>query len=51
MSLNKEEIEGKLKAYREFQKRTFADYMAKKEKLNKVEASIFGKYIVAYADR
>lgn len=50
-SLNKEEIEGKLKAYREFQKRAFADYMAKKEKLNKVEASIFGKYIVAYADR
>ncbi|CCY15136.1 unknown [Prevotella sp. CAG:755] len=50
-SLNKEGIDGKLKAYREFQKRAFADYMAKKEKLNKVEAEVFGKYIVAYADR
>lgn len=49
-SLNKEEIEGKLKAYREFKNKAFANYMAKKEKLNKVEASAFGKYIVAYAD-
>lgn len=49
-SLNKEEIEGKLKAYREFKNMCFANYMQKKEKLNKVEASAFGKYIVAYAD-
>lgn len=49
-SLNREGIEGKLKAYREFKNRAFANYVAKKEKLNKVEASAFGKYIVAYAD-
>lgn len=48
-NLNKEGIEGKLKAYREFKNRAFANYMAKKEKLNKVEASAFGKYIVADA--
>ena len=49
-SLNKEEIEGKLKAYREFNNVTYANYLSKKEKLNKVEALAFGKYIVAYAD-
>ena len=49
-SLNKEGIDGKLKEYREFSGVCFANYMAKKEKLNKVEASVFGKYIAAYAD-
>lgn len=49
-SLNKEEIEGKLKEYREFKKVAYENYLSKKEKLNKVEASAFGKYIAAYAD-
>lgn len=49
-SLNKEEIEGKLKEYREFKNVTYKNYLSKKEKLNKVEASAFGKYIVAHAD-
>lgn len=49
-SLNKEEIEGKLKEYREFKNVAYKNYLSKKEKLNKVEASAFGKYIVANAD-
>lgn len=49
-SLNKEEIEGKLKAYREFRNVAYKNYLSKKEKLNKVEAYAFGKNIVAYAD-
>lgn len=49
-SLNKEEIEGKLKAYREFRNVAYKNYLSKKEELNKVEASAFGKYIVANAD-
>ena len=48
-SLNKEEIEGKLKEYREFRNVAYKNYLSKKEKLNKVEASAFGKYIVANA--
>lgn len=49
-SLNKEEIEGKLKEYREFRNVAYKNYLSKKEKLNKVEALAFGKYIVANAD-
>lgn len=48
-SLNKEEIEGKIREYMKFKKVTYENYLSKKEKLNKVEASAFGKYIVAYA--
>ena len=48
-SLNKEEIEGKLKEYREFRNVAYKNYLSKKEKLNKVEALAFGKYIVANA--
>lgn len=48
-SLNKEEIEGKLKAYMEFRNALYKKYLSKKEELNKVEASAFGKYIVDYA--
>ena len=49
-SLNKEEIEGKIREYMKFKKVTYENYLSKKEKLNKVEASAFGKYIAAYAD-
>jgi len=49
-NLNKEEIEGKLKEYMEFKNVAYENYLSKKEKLNKVEASAFGKYIVAHAD-
>ena len=49
-SLNKEEIEGKLKEYSEFRKAVYANYLSKRGKLNKVEASVLGKHIVAYAD-
>ena len=49
-SLNKEEIEGKLKEYREFKNVSYKNYLSKKEELNKVEASAFGKYVVANAD-
>ena len=49
-SLNKEEIEGKLKKYKEFRSVSYANYLSKREKLNKVEASAFGKYIIACAD-
>ena len=33
-----------------FKKVTYENYLSKKEKLNKVEASAFGKYIVSCAD-
>ena len=33
-----------------FKKVAYKNYLSKKEELNKVEASAFGKYIVAYAD-
>ena len=49
-SLSKEGIEGKLKEYREFREACFANYMAQKERLNKVEEFVFGKYITTYAD-
>ena len=49
-SLNKEEIEGKIREYMKFKKVTYENYLSKKEKLNKVEASAFGKYIVSCAD-
>lgn len=49
-NLNKEEIEGKLKEYMEFKKVAYENYLSKKEKLNKVEASAFGKYIVSCAN-
>ena len=49
-NLNKEEIEGKIREYRKFKKVTYENYLSKKEKLNKVEASAFGKYIVSCAD-
>lgn len=49
-SLSKEGIEGKLKEYREFREACFANYMAQKERLNKMEEFAFGKYITTYAD-
>ena len=49
-SLTKEGIEGKLKEYKEFGNVLYKNYLSKKEKLNKVEAYAFGKYIVAYAN-
>ena len=33
-----------------FKKVAYKNYLSKKEELNKVKASAFGKYIVAYAD-
>lgn len=48
-SLNKEGIDGKIKGYVEFKSMAYANFIAKKSKLNKVEASAFGKHIVAYA--
>ena len=49
-SLNKEEIEGKIREYMKFNKVAYENYLSKKEKLNKVEASAFGKYIVSCAN-
>ena len=49
-NLNSEGIENKIKEYKEFRNAALARYIAKKEKLNKVEVSALGKYIVAHVD-
>ncbi|MCI7070124.1 hypothetical protein [Bacteroides pyogenes] len=49
-SLNKEGIEGKIKEYREFKNVAYENFIKKKETLNKVESSVFGKYIVVDAN-
>ena len=49
-SLSKEEIEAKLNEYREFKQKAYQTFVERKEELNKIELSVYGKYKVLYAD-
>lgn len=49
-SLSKEEIEAKLNEYREFKQKAYQTFVERKDELNKIELSVYGKYKVLYAD-
>ena len=49
-SLSKEEIEAKLNEYREFKQKAYQTFVKRKDELNKIELSVYGKYKVLYAD-
>lgn len=49
-SLSKEEIEAKLNEYREFKQKAYQTFVERKDELNKIEISVYGKYKVLYAD-
>lgn len=49
-SLSKEEIEAKLNEYREFKQKAYQTFVERKDDLNKIELSVYGKYKVLYAD-
>lgn len=49
-SLSKEEIETKLNEYREFKQKAYQTFVERKDELNKIELSVYGKYKVLYAD-
>lgn len=49
--LSKDEIQGKLKEYSNFKNVAYTDFLSKKEKLNRVEASFDGKQVVTFAGK
>lgn len=49
-SLSKEEIEAKINEYREFKQKAYQTFVERKDELNKIELSVYGKYKVLYAD-
>lgn len=49
-SLSKERIEAKLNEYREFKQKAYQTFVERKDELNKIELSVYGKYKVLYAD-